>query len=273
MKIAIQGIQGCFHQIAANKFFSKEMDVLPCLTFDELVRNVSNQNNCDLGIMAIENSIAGSLLQNYRLLQKNNLKVIGETYLRIEQNLIVPKGVKINEIEEVHSHPMAIYQCDEFLNSLPGVKLVEMEDTALSVKNLSNKSSIKKAAIGSNLSAEIYKMEIIKKSIETNKKNYTRFLIISKNEVENLSETDKASIYLELDNEKGSLARVLQVITNNNINLSKLQSYPIIGSNWLYYFHLDLEYDSYRDFNNMIGEIEKHTASIKVLGNYIKGEK
>lgn len=273
MKIAIQGVQGCFHQIAANNYFGYDVAVQPCLTFDKLIGSVKNDNGSDLGVMAIENTIAGSILQNYKLLQKNKLKIIGETYLKIEQNLIVPKGLKLDEIEEIHSHPMAIYQCDDFLNALPHTKLVEMEDTALSVKNLKNKSSVKKAAIGSSLSAEIYGMEIIKKSIQTNKENYTRFLIISKDEVPDLKSTNKASIYLELDHTKGSLAKVLQIISDNNINLSKLQSYPIIGANWLYYFHLDLEYETYRDFNNMILQIEHHTTSIKVLGNYKKGTK
>ena len=273
MKIAIQGIEGCFHQIAANNYFDQKINILPCLSFDELVKNVQAGNSCDLGIMAIENTIAGSLLQNYKLLQKNGVKIIGETYLRIEQNLIVPEGLALDEIEEVHSHPMAIYQCEDFLNSLPNVKLIEMEDTALSVKNLQTKSTLKKAAIGSSLSAEIYGMELIKESIETNKKNYTRFLIISKDETEDLSETNKASIYLELDDQQGSLAKVLEVISKNNINLSKVQSYPIVGSNWQYYFHLDLEYDVYRDFKTMLLQIEHHTTNIKVLGNYKKGIK
>ncbi len=273
MKIAIQGIEGCFHQIAANNYFNDNVDVLPCLSFEEVVDNVENEDSCDLGIMAIENSIAGSLLQNYKLLQKNGLKIIGETYLRIEQNLIVPEGLALNEIEEVHSHPMAIYQCEDFLSQLPKAKLIEMEDTALSVKNLQTKSNLKKAAIGSSLSAEIYGMEIAKKSIETNKKNYTRFLIISKEEVQDLNKTNKASIYLELDHQKGSLAKVLEVISKNDINLSKVQSYPIVGSNWQYYFHLDLEYDVYRDFKTMLLQIEHHTTNIKVLGNYKKGIK
>jgi prephenate dehydratase len=273
MKIAIQGIEGCFHQIAANNYFDHKIDVLPCLSFDELVENVRNENSCDLGIMAIENSIAGSLLQNYKLLQKNGLKIIGETYLRIEQNLIVPEGLALDEIEEVHSHPMAIYQCEDFLISLPNAKLIEMEDTALSVKNLETKSTLKKAAIGSSLSAEMYGMDIAKKSIETNKKNYTRFLIISKKEPENLNETNKASIYLEIADQQGSLAKVLGIIAKNKINLSKVQSYPIVGSDWKYYFHLDLEYDVYRDFKTMLLQIEHHTTSIRILGNYKKGIK
>lgn len=273
MKIAIQGVEGCFHQIAANNYFNDNVEVQPCLTFDELIESVKSIGGSDLGIMAIENTIAGSILQNYKLLQKNNLKIIGESYLKIEQNLIVPKGLKLNEIEEIHSHPMAIYQCDDFLNALPTAKIVEMEDTALSVKNLQHNTTVKKAAIGSSLSAEIYGMEILEKSIQTNKKNYTRFLVIGKDEVEDLKSTDKASIYLELDHKKGSLAKVLQIISHNNINLSKIQSYPIIGSEWMYYFHIDLEYDAYRDFNNMILQIEHHTTSAKVLGNYKKGTK
>jgi len=273
MRIAIQGIKGCFHQIAANNYFGSSVDVKECLTFHDLVSSVKNKDSCNLGIMAIENSIAGSLLQNYRLLQKNNLNIIGETYLRIQQNLIAPKGIKLAEIKEIHSHPMAIYQCETYLNSISNVKVVETEDTALSVKNLQNISNLKRAAIGSSLSAEIYKMNILEKSIETNKKNYTRFLIISNDASSNLEESNKASIYLELDNKKGSLANVLQIISANNINLSKLQSYPIIGSNWQYYFHLDLEYEEFSDFNNSIKQINPYISGIKILGNYIKGIK
>lgn len=274
MKIAIQGIEGCFHQIAANKYFGYNIPVLPCLTFDELVLNVHRQNDCDLGIMAIENSIAGSLLQNYRLLQENELKIIGEIYLRINQHLIAPKGTKIKDIKEVHSHPMAIYQCDEFLNTMGGVHLIEKEDTALSVKNLANQTdNSTKAAIGSDLAADIYGMEIIKRSIETNKKNYTRFLIVSKNHNTDLENTNKASIYIVVNHTKGSLAKVLDLIAKNDINLSKLQSFPILGSNWQYYFHLDLEYDNYQDFKNTLKGIADYTEDIIILGNYKKGKK
>jgi prephenate dehydratase len=274
MKIAIQGIQGCFHQIAANNYFGYNIDVLPCLSFDELIDSVLHQKYCDFGIMAIENSIAGSILQNYKLLQKSGLKIIGETYLKIEQNLIVPKGMTLAEIKEVHSHSMAIYQCDEFLKEyIPQAKLVEMEDTALSVKELDKNLHLKKAAIGSRLSAEIYGQEILKEAIQTNKKNYTRFLVISKTATLNLEETNKASISLQAIHEKGSLAKVLALIADANINLSKLQSYPILGSDWEYYFHLDLEYESYADFQKMIVTITPHTSSIKILGNYKAGKR
>ncbi len=166
---------------------------------------------------------------------------------------------------------MAIYQCDDFLKTLSNVKLIEMEDTALAVKNLQNKSTVKKAAIGSSLSAEIYGMTLAEKSIETNKNNFTRFLIVSKNENKDFNKTDKASIYLELNDQQGNLSKVLEVIAKNNINLLKVQSYPIAGSDWQYY--LDLEYSVYRDFKTMLLQIEHHTANIKVLGNYKKGIK
>ena len=269
MKIAIQGIEGCFHQIAANKYFGHQVDVLPCLSFDDLIKTIKQDSSCDLGIMAIENTIAGSLLQNYKLLQENQLKIVGETYLRIEQNLIAPKGSKKEDIKEVHSHPMAIYQCKLFLDDMTDVKLMEMEDTALSVKNLNGNKNV--AAIGSSLSATIYDKEIIVPSIETNKDNYTRFLIIGNDEVEDVEATNKASIYLVADHEKGTLAKVLEVIARCNINLSKIQSYPIVGAVWQYYFHLDLEYESYRDFKNMLLKITHHTSAIKILGNYKKG--
>jgi prephenate dehydratase len=273
MRIAIQGIKGCFHQIAANTYFGYNIEVIPCLSFDALIDHVLNDKDCDLGIMAIENSIAGSLLQNYKLLQKSGLKIIGETYLKIEQNLIVPKGLNLEEIKEVHSHPMAIYQCDDFLKSIPNAKLVEMEDTALSVQELNRDTHLKKAAIGSRLAAEIYDKEILSPSIETNKKNYTRFLVISKEETPDLEQTNKASIYLQATNEKGSLAKVLALIAETDINLSKLQSYPILGSDWEYYFHLDLEYDAYSNFKEMLLKIEPHTSSIKILGNYKAGKR
>jgi prephenate dehydratase len=274
MKVAIQGIEGCFHQIAANKYFKYNVDVLPCLTFDELVQNVHDQNGCELGIMAIENSIAGSLLQNYRLLQNNKLKVIGEIYLRIDQHLIAPKGTKLSDIEEIYSHPMAIYQCDQFLKTMNNIRLIEKEDTALSVKNLTNNpNDLTKAAIGSDLAAGIYGMEIIEKAIQTNKNNYTRFLVVSKTYNTDLENTDKSSVYIVVNHTKGSLAKVLDIIAKNNINLSKLQSFPILGSDWQYYFHLDLEYDSYQDFKNATTQIKDYIQDIIILGNYKKGVK
>lgn len=273
MRIAIQGIEGCFHQIAANKHFSKKIDVLCCECFTSLINEVESGKNCGLGIMAIENTIAGSILQNYKLLQQSDLKIIGEVYLPIVQNLIVIPGTKIEDIEEIHSHPMAIYQCSEFLSKLKNIKVIETEDTAASVKRIKDNNWEKKAAISSELSASIYGMEILTSSIETNKANYTRFLILSKNEIEEVKDTNKASLYFSVENTKGSLAKVLELITKNDINLTKLQSFPIVGSSWQYYFHSDLEYSAYSNFNNLILQLNNHTTKVKILGNYKKGIK
>jgi len=273
MKIAIQGIHGCFHQIAANKFFNKMEEVLCCDSFPLLVKEVELGENCDLGIMAIENSIAGSILQNYKLLQQSNLKIVGEVYLPIVQNLIAFPGTKIQDVEEIHSHPMAIYQCYDYLNNLKNVKLIETDDTAASVKRIKDNNWGNKAAISSDLSATIYGMEVIAPSIETNKQNYTRFLILSKIGVINVKDTNKASVYFSLNNSIGGLAKVLDVIAKNDINLTKLQSFPIVGSSWQYYFHSDLEYNAYRDFNNAILQLTYHTSEVKILGNYNKGIK
>jgi len=272
MKIAIQGIEGCFHQIAANKYFKQKVDVLCCSSFSELIIQVTEQN-CDLGIMAIENSIAGSILQNYKLLQQSDLKIVGEVYLPIIQNLIALPGTDIRNIQEVHSHPMAIYQCQEFLSHLKSVKIIETDDTAASVKRIKDNGWKNIAAISSELSSSVYDMEIIAPSIETNKENYTRFLILGKNEVEDVKNTNKASLYFSVDHVKGSLAKVLELIVKNDINLTKLQSFPIVGSSWQYYFHSDLEYSAYSSFNNLILQLKNHTTKVKILGNYKKGIK
>lgn len=272
MKIAIQGIQGCFHQIAANNYFNQQVDVLCCDSFLILVNEVVEGKNCDLGVMAIENSIAGSILQNYKLLQQSGLNIIGETYLPIVQNLIAFPGTKIEDITEVYSHPMAIYQCYDYLNTLDNVKLIEKEDTAGSVKEIRDNNLRNKAAISSDLSAVLYDMEVIAPSIETNKENYTRFLIVSKSKLDQPENTNKASLYFSVSHSTGSLAQILTEIAAYNINISKLQSYPIIGKNWQYYFYVDIEYNSYQDYEIMLEKISEKTTELKVLGNYKNGK-
>ena len=271
MRVAIQGVEGCFHQIAANDYFKETVDVLCCESFPKLVAEVQANKNCELGIMAIENSIAGSILQNYNLLQQAALHIIGETYSPIVQNLIALPGTKLADVKEVFSHPMAIYQCYEFLNSLPEVKLVEKDDTAGSVKEIKEKNLAGKAAIASSLAADMYGMEILAPSIETNKKNYTRFLIISPQANTELAETNKASLYFSVPHTTGSLSRVLAVISYNNINLVKIQSYPIVGEDWQYYFYVDLEFERYEIYQKMMKEISILTRELKVLGVYQKG--
>lgn len=270
-KVSIQGFEGSFHQEAARNFFGKDVEVICCATFREVVKIAENTKESNGGVMAIENSIAGSILPNYNLLQKSNLTIVGEVYLQIRQNLLVNPGVKLEDIKEVHSHPMAIQQCFGFLDKY-NWKLVETEDTALSAKHIHQHRSKHIAAIASKLAADIYKLDTIVPNIHTLKNNYTRFLILQ-NQVQTIEvmDADKASINFHTDHSKGSLAKVLTVIAESGINLSKLQSFPIPGSDWKYSFHADLEFESKIQFTNMIKVVKKITEDLKIYGVYKKG--
>jgi prephenate dehydratase len=270
--ICIQGYEGSFHQVAARYFFGKEVEVIPCDTFRELVRLSSDKKLSAGGIMAIENSIAGSILPNYNLLQKSNLKVIGEVYLSISQNLMVNKGVKLEDIKEVHSHPMAILQCLDFLEKNEW-KLVETEDTALSAKHIHRNRSKHAAAIASKLAAELYEMDVIAPDIQTMKNNVTRFLVLQREkEAAEVTNADKASLYFQTDHSKGILAKVLATIASGGINLSKLQSMPIPGSNFKYGFYADMEFDSRRQLDKVMASIASMTNNLKMFGIYKKGK-
>lgn len=221
--------------------------------------------------MAIENSIAGSILPNYNLLQKSNLKIIGEIYLQIRQNLLVNPGVKLEDIKEVHSHTMALQQCYGFLDKNKW-KLVETDDTALSAKHIHQHKSKHVAAIASKLAAELYDLNIIAPNIHTLKNNYTRFLFLQREgEAINIENANKASVNFHTDHSRGSLAKVLTKIAEGNINLSKLQSFPIPGSDFKYSFHADMEFDSAAQFNKVIEVIRPMTAAIKIYGVYKRG--
>jgi len=271
VKVAIQGFEGSFHQEAARTFFGKEVEVICCATFREVVKIAASKKESDGGVMAIENSIAGSILPNYNLLQKGNLTIIGEVYLQIRQNLMVNPGVKLEDIREVHSHPMAIQQCFGFLDKY-NWKLVETEDTALSAKHIRQHRSKHIAAIASKLASEIYELNMIAPNIHTLKNNYTRFLILQREGKPVVIEgANKASINFNTDHSKGSLAKVLTKIAEAGINLSKLQSFPIPGSDWLYAFHADLEFDNTNQFYTMIEEIKTMTESLRIYGVYKKG--
>ena len=270
--ICIQGYEGSFHQVAARSFFGKQVEVIACATFRDLIRISSDKKQSAGGIMAIENSIAGSILPNYNLLQKSNLKVVGEVYLSISQNLMVNKGVKLEEVKEVHSHPMAILQCLDFLEK-HNWKLVETEDTALSAKHIHQKHSKHAAAIASKLAAELYDMDVIAPDIHTMKNNVTRFLVLKRDKETSLVENaDKASVYFQTNHTKGILAKVLSKIAEGGINLSKLQSMPIPGSNFKYGFYADLEFDSRKQFEKVMDSIQALTNSIKIFGVYKKGK-
>ncbi len=271
--IAIQGYEGSFHQMAARLFFGKEVRVIPCDTFRQVVDLASNKKQSDGGVMAIENSIAGSILANYNLLQKSKLRIIGEVYLQIRQNLLVNPGVRLEDIREVHSHTMALQQCYDYLDQFKW-KLVETDDTALSAKHINQHKSKHIAAIASKLAAELYDLEMIVPNIHTLKNNYTRFLILQREDLqEQVIGANKASVNFQTDHSRGSLAKVLTKIAEGGINLSKLQSFPIPGSDFQYSFHADMEFDSEEQFNQVIEWIQPLTAGVKIYGVYRKGSK
>ena len=270
--ICIQGYEGSFHQVAARSFFGKQVEVIPCDTFRDLVRMSSDKKKSAGAVMAIENSIAGSILPNYNLLKKSKLRVIGEVYLSISQNLLVNRGVKLTDIKEVHSHPMAILQCLDFLEKHPW-KLVESDDTALSAKHIHQHRSKHAAAIASKLAAELYDLDVIAPNIQTMKNNVTRFLVLKReNEAQEVLDADKASIYFQTNHSKGILAKVLTSIADGGINLSKLQSMPIPGSNFKYGFYADMEFNNRQQLNEVLAAMDSLTNSVKIFGIYKKGK-
>jgi prephenate dehydratase len=271
-KVTIQGYEGSFHQVAARQFFGKNVAVIPCATFREVVRIGEDAKQSDGGVMAIENSIAGSILPNYNLLQKSKLQVIGEVYLSISQNLLVYPGVKLEDIKEVHSHPMAILQCLDYLENQQW-KLVESEDTALSAKQVHQNKSKHIAAIASKLAAQLYDLDVITPDIHTLKNNITRFLIMvpAKQKIE-IADANKASIYFQTDHSKGILSKVLAKIAQGGANLSKLQSMPIPGSTFKYGFYADIEFDHKKQLDKLLVELKSMTNSFKVFGVYKKGK-
>ena len=271
-KVTIQGYEGSFHQVAARQFFGKDVDVIPCATFRDVVRIGEDAKQSDGAVMAMENSIAGSILPNYNLLQKSKLQVIGEVYLSISQNLLVYPGVKLEDIKEVHSHPMAILQCLDYLENQDW-KLVETEDTALSAKQVRQHKSKHIAAIASKLAAQLFDLDVITPDIHTLKNNITRFLIMvpSKQKIE-IADADKASIYFQTDHSKGILSKVLAKIAQGGANLSKLQSMPIPGSTFKYGFYADIEFEQKKQLDKLLVDLKSMTNSFKVFGLYKKGK-
>ncbi len=272
-RVSIQGYEGSFHQVAAEAYLGKHVEVIPCATFREVIKIASLDKNCDGAIMANENSIAGSILPNYSLLQKSNLQISGEIFLQIRQNLMANPGVKLTDLTEIHSHPMALLQCIDYLDKYPHWKLVETEDTALSAKHIHQYHRKHAAAIAGKLAAELFHLEILASNIHSDKKNYTRFLFLqAKNISNNVDSPNKASINFHTDHSRGSLAKVLTNIAECEINLSKLQSMPLPGKQWHYSFHADLEFEHEDKFFKAMETIKSLTNSLKVFGLYKKGE-
>lgn len=269
MKVVILGKKGSFHQEAAQAYFGDNIDILSTTSFLELADKLENDVDVKYGVLAIENTIAGTLLQNYKILRERQFNIIGEKYLPIHHNLIGLKTTKIDFIQEVISHPMAIYQCRNFFLKNKTLKFTEFQDTVAAVQKVSELNDPKVVAIGSQLAAELYNLSIINNNIASEKNNFTRFFIITKaHEKCAIADSNKASIYLRTTHKKGSLLNVLKPIKDNNINLSKLQSYPVPGMLNKYYFHLDLEFDNIEQFNTSYEALKSVTQELKVLGIY-----
>ncbi|MCD0470295.1 prephenate dehydratase [Flavobacterium sp. JAS] len=267
-KIAIQGIKGSFHHQVVKEYFAENVEIDECLSFEELIDSLLSGKS-DQAVMAIENSIAGPIIPNYALIDKNNLHIIGEHYLSIHQNLMALKGQKIEDIKEVHSHPMAILQCMDFLKQYPNIKLVEDKDTAETARRIQEKQLTGIAAIASKTASEMYDLEIIAPEIQTIKNNMTRFVIIKKqNSFLPEDEINRASIKFELDHKRGSLAAVLNVMSDCKLNLTKIQSLPKIETPWKYSFFVDVTFEKYEDFAKAKTLLNIMAEYFKVLGEY-----
>lgn len=268
LKVAIQGYEGCFHQIAANKYFGRDIEIMPHDTFRGVAAAVKS-GEADKGVMAIENSIAGSIIANYSILQDANLQVAGEVYLPVMQNLMALPGVKLDDIREVESHPMALLQCVEYLDQHPW-KLIESEDTALSARHIAEKGLRHTAAIASELAAEMFGLQILAPEINTIKSNYTRFMILKRHDHNIDPRANKASLYFKTNHKEGSLLKALSQL--NGINLSKLQSYPIPSEPWHYLFHIDLEFRCLDDYITNLDRLQQATEEVHVYGVYRSGK-
>lgn len=269
-KIGIQGYEGSYHQMAAEKFYSQPIELQECATFRQLTTSMRSCL-CDEAIMAIENSIAGSILPNYNLIIEAGLHIVGEVYLPIRHQFMTLTGASLNQIKEIHSHPMALLQCSKFLNNLPGVKIIETEDTAFSARLIAENKINHVAAIASKRAAEIYDLEILSSDIEDDKNNFTRFLILSRSH-KNIAGRNKASLNFTLNHQPGSLNAALAEVARHGLNISKLQSVPIIGSPGHYAFHIDVEFEDEKLYDKMITDLTDICLKFHILGIYQKGE-
>ncbi len=272
LRIAIQGGFGAFHEIAATHYFNNDnIEIIPRNTFKDLMKSLK-ERKAEYGIMAIENSIAGSILPNYSLIKDSPMHIVGEIYLRIKQNLVALPGQKIENIHEVHSHPMAILQCQEFFDQYPWIKLIESLDTAISAREISENKIEGTGAIASNMAAKKYNLEIMAEGIETNNMNYTRFLILKENGSRpDISKVNKSSIHFALAHRTGSLSKILSILSYYDINLTKIQSLPIMGKDWEYQFYIDVIFSDYEWYKKSLVAIEPFTSDLGVLGEYEKG--
>ena len=265
--IGIQGIPGSFHHIVANEYYGSNINIDEFQTFEMMSRHLA-EGKSDASIMAIENSIAGSIIPNYALIDEYNLSIVGEYYLKISHNLLALQNQSIDDIKEVHSHPMALLQCRDFFKKHPKIKLVEDTDTALSAKKIYMNNLNGIAAIASALASHLYSLDILAKNIQTIKNNQTRFVVLERSTPKSKSVFNKASIKFELDHKRGSLATILNVLSDCKMNLTKIQSMPKIETPWRYSFFVDITFDSLDDYFKAKSIIEIMAKDFKVLGEY-----
>ena len=275
-KIAIQGVKGSYHDIAAHKYFKdEEIELICCNTFEEVFAQMKKDSDV-IGVIAIENTIAGSLLHNYELLRESGATIIGEHKLRISHSIMCLPEDNWEDLTEVNSHPVALAQCRDFLHNHPELKVVETEDTAGSAENIRKKNLRGHAAICSKYAAGLYDMKILEEGIETNKHNFTRFLVISNpwlaDELKDRSKVNKANIVFSLPHSEGSLSQVLSIFSFYKINLTKIQSLPIIGREWEYMFYVDVMFNDYLRYKQSIDAVTPLTKALKILGEYAEGE-
>ena len=275
-KIAIQGVPGSFHDIAAHKFFpNEEIELICCDTFEEIFEHIQEDSSV-IGLIAIENTIAGSLLHNYELLRDSGTTIVGEHKLRIKHNCVCLPEDDWDTLTEIHSHPVALAQCHNFLKRHPQMKVVEADDTAKSAEVIQTNHMKGHAAICSKYAAELYGMKVLEEGIETNKHNFTRFLVVTDtwraDDLRNRSQSNKATIVFSLPHNEGSLSQVLSIFSFYKINLTKIQSLPIIGREWEYLFYVDVIFTDYLRFRQSIDAVSPLTRELQILGEYAEGE-
>ena len=270
-RVAIQGIKGSFHEQAVYRFYEKEglpkPEVVECLSFADLYKKM-DEGAADAAIMAIENTVSGGLLPNFELLRKHNRKIKGEVFLRIKQNLMALPGQKIEDLREVRSHYMAINQTRQFFDAYPGIRLVEYGDTASSAADIAKEGVKGVGAIASDLAAEIYGLEIIAESIETYKQNFTRFLILDDDLQVDQSKINKASMCFTLPHKPGSLTHVLTILSFYDMNLTRIQSLPIPGQEWQYFFYVDIKFENYERYTQALSAVKPLMTDLNILGEY-----
>lgn len=270
-RVAIQGIRASFHEEAAFKFFGTDIETIECESFKKTCEVLKNKQ-ADFVVMAIENSIAGSLLPNYTLLREYNFSIVGEVYLAIQLHLLALPGVKFEDIKHVQSHPIAIRQCSDFFEEFPHLQAVESSDTAACAKKIREENLTDTAAIANLLAAKLYDLEVMERRIESNKKNFTRFLILANKPLENV-DINKASLSFQVGNTVGSLADVLNIFASHHINMSKIQSMPVLGKRNEYNFYVDIEWKKSADYDSAIRKVLKHTINFTIMGEYVKNDK